>query len=40
MIASPDGGDNHHIEVLAEQPKLIEEGFINFMNAQSEQQTH
>ncbi|MGF1746358.1 PTS fructose transporter subunit IIABC [Vibrio minamisatsumaniensis] len=40
MIASPDGGDNHHIEVLAElSSKLIEEGFIeNFMNAQSEQQ--
>ncbi|OCH54252.1 fructose-specific PTS transporter subunit EIIC [Vibrio sp. ZF57] len=39
MIASPDGGDNHHIEVLAElSSKLIEEGFIeNFMNAQSEQ---
>ncbi|MEZ9564154.1 fructose-specific PTS transporter subunit EIIC [Vibrio artabrorum] len=40
MIASPDDGDNHHIEVLAElSSKLIEEGFIeNFMNAQSEQQ--
>ncbi|MFA0548814.1 fructose-specific PTS transporter subunit EIIC [Vibrio splendidus] len=40
MIASPDGGDNHHIEVLAElSSKLIEEGFIeSFMNAQSEQQ--
>ncbi|MFA0688938.1 fructose-specific PTS transporter subunit EIIC [Vibrio splendidus] len=39
MIASPDGGDNHHIEVLAElSSKLIEEGFIeSFMNAQSEQ---
>ncbi|UPR54300.1 PTS sugar transporter subunit IIA [Vibrio cyclitrophicus] len=39
MIASPDGGDNHHIEVLAElSSKLIEEGFIeNFMNAHSEQ---
>ncbi|WP_373959919.1 fructose-specific PTS transporter subunit EIIC [Vibrio gigantis] len=39
MIASPDGGDNHHIEVLAElSSKLIEEGFIeNFMNADSEQ---
>ncbi|MCA2017341.1 fructose-specific PTS transporter subunit EIIC [Vibrio tritonius] len=35
MIASPDGGDNHHIEVLAElSSKLIEEGFINaFLNA-------
>ncbi|WP_429044263.1 PTS fructose transporter subunit IIABC [Aeromonas veronii] len=29
MIASPDGGTNHHIEVLAElSGKLIEEGFI------------
>lgn len=29
MIASPDGGDNHHIEVLAElSSKLIEDGFI------------
>ncbi|WP_447737219.1 PTS fructose transporter subunit IIABC [Aeromonas veronii] len=29
MIASPDGGANHHIEVLAElSAKLIEEGFI------------
>ncbi|WP_159738905.1 PTS fructose transporter subunit IIABC [Vibrio atypicus] len=39
MIASPDGGDNHHIEVLAElSSKLIEEDFIdNFMNADSEQ---
>lgn len=35
MIASPDGGDNHHIEVLAElSSKLIEEGFIDaFLNA-------
>ncbi|MEZ8658598.1 fructose-specific PTS transporter subunit EIIC [Vibrio cyclitrophicus] len=40
MIASPDGGDNHHIEVLAElSSKLIKEGFIeSFMNAQSEQE--
>ncbi|MEZ9445407.1 fructose-specific PTS transporter subunit EIIC [Vibrio sp. 10N.222.54.F12] len=40
MIASPDGGDDHHIEVLAElSSKLIEEGFIeSFMNAQSEQE--
>ncbi|MEZ9326115.1 fructose-specific PTS transporter subunit EIIC [Vibrio cyclitrophicus] len=40
MIASPDGGDNHHIEILAElSSKLIEEGFIeSFMNAQSEQE--
>ncbi|WP_434763429.1 PTS fructose transporter subunit IIABC [Vibrio fortis] len=39
MIASPDGGDNHHIEVLAElSSKLIEEDFIeNFMNADSKQ---
>ncbi|MBL4239768.1 fructose-specific PTS transporter subunit EIIC [Vibrio fluvialis] len=35
MIASPDGGDNHHIEVLAElSSKLIEDGFIDaFLNA-------
>ncbi|AXY03339.1 PTS fructose transporter subunit IIC [Vibrio alfacsensis] len=34
MIASPDGGDNHHIEVLAElSSKLIEDGFIDaFLN--------
>ncbi|EGQ7684356.1 PTS transporter subunit EIIA [Vibrio parahaemolyticus] len=34
MIASPDGGDNHHIEVLAElSSKLIEDGFIEaFLN--------
>ncbi|MEZ9317268.1 fructose-specific PTS transporter subunit EIIC [Vibrio lentus] len=40
MIASPDGGDNHHIEVLAElSSKLIEEGFIeSFMNAPSEEE--
>ncbi|MEZ8100358.1 PTS fructose transporter subunit IIABC [Vibrio bivalvicida] len=40
MIASPDGGDNHHIEVLAElSSKLIEEGFIErFLNAASNQQ--
>ncbi|MEZ9503492.1 fructose-specific PTS transporter subunit EIIC [Vibrio sp. 10N.286.51.B11] len=40
MIASPDGGDDHHIEVLAElSSKLIEEGSIeSFMNAQSEQE--
>ena len=39
MIASPDGGDNHHIEVLAElSSKLIEEGFIdNFLRAPSPQ---
>ncbi len=37
MIASPDGGSNHHIEVLAElSSKLIEEGFIEqFMKSKS-----
>ncbi|NGN97908.1 PTS transporter subunit EIIA [Grimontia sp. S25] len=37
MIASPDGGANHHIEVLAElSSKLIEDGFIeSFMKAES-----
>lgn len=37
MIASPDGGSDHHIEVLAElSSKLIEEGFVeNFMRAAS-----
>lgn len=37
MIASPDGGDNHHIEVLAElSSKLIEDGFIEkFLNVSS-----
>ncbi|MGD8115648.1 PTS fructose transporter subunit IIABC [Vibrio sp. TRT 29B02] len=36
MIASPDGGDNHHIEVLAElSSKLIEPGFIEqFLDCQ------
>ncbi len=40
MIASPDGGSNHHIEVLAElSSKLIENGFIDkFLAAESEQQ--
>ncbi|MGC9423745.1 PTS fructose transporter subunit IIABC [Vibrio sp.] len=40
MIASPDGGDNHHIEVLAElSSKLIEDGFIDdFVNASNSQQ--
>ncbi|MFM2589515.1 fructose-specific PTS transporter subunit EIIC [Vibrio sp. TBV020] len=40
MIASPDGGDNHHIEVLAElSSKLIEDGFVeSFINATSPQQ--
>lgn len=39
MIASPDGGDNHHIEVLAElSSKLIEDGFINaFLGATNNQ---
>jgi len=38
MIASPAGGADHHIEVLAElSSKLIEEGFINqLMAAKSE----
>ncbi len=40
MIASPDGGSDHHIEVLAElSSKLIEEGFIqNLMAATSSKQ--
>lgn len=40
MIASPDGGDNHHIEVLAElSSKLIEDGFIDaFINATTSEQ--
>jgi PTS system fructose-specific IIC component len=40
MIASPDGGSNHHIEVLAElSSKLIEPGFIdNFLAAKTEKQ--
>lgn len=40
MIASPDNGADHHIEVLAElSSKLIEQGFIEqFMQASSEQQ--
>ncbi|HHX8695680.1 TPA: PTS fructose transporter subunit IIABC [Vibrio diabolicus] len=39
MIASPDGGDNHHIEVLAElSSKLIEDGFIDaFLGATNSQ---
>ena len=39
MIASPDGGDDHHIEVLAElSSKLIEPGFIeHFLNAPDNQ---
>ncbi|MBD1577144.1 MULTISPECIES: PTS fructose transporter subunit IIABC [Vibrio] len=37
MIASPDGGADHHIEVLAElSSKLIEDGFIEaFMQAKT-----
>lgn len=40
MIASPDGEDNAHIEVLAElSSKLIEDGFIErFLKAENEQQ--
>lgn len=40
MIASSDGGDDHHIEVLAElSSKLIEEGFIDaFLNAETSEQ--
>lgn len=40
MIASPDGGANHHIEVLAElSSKLIEDGFIEaFLNAETSEQ--
>lgn len=36
----PDGGDNHHIEVLAElSSKLIEEGFIEaFLNTKNSEQ--
>ncbi len=37
MIASPEGGSNHHIEVLAElSSKLIEDGFIDaFLKAKT-----
>lgn len=40
MIASPDGGANHHIEVLAQlSSKLIEDGFIeNFMQAKTQEE--
>lgn len=40
MIASPDGGANHHVEVLAElSSKLIEDGFIDkFLSASDEKQ--
>jgi PTS system fructose-specific IIC component len=42
MIASPEGGDEHHIEVLAElSSKLIEEGFIErFINATTNEQAY
>jgi PTS system fructose-specific IIC component len=42
MIASPDGGDNHHIEVLAElSSKLIVDGFIDkLMAAKSEAEAY
>ncbi|MGF1751749.1 fructose-specific PTS transporter subunit EIIC [Vibrio cionasavignyae] len=34
MLASPDGGDHHHIEVLAQlSSKLIEEGFVDKLKA-------
>ncbi|PSV32238.1 PTS fructose transporter subunit IIC [Photobacterium sp. GB-27] len=40
MIASPDNGDNHHIEVLAElSSKLIEDGFVEkFLAAKNEKE--
>jgi len=40
MIASPDGGSNHHIEVLAElSSKLIQDGFIEqFLAIESEEE--
>ena len=40
MIASPDGGANHHVEVLAElSSKLIEDGFIErFLAANNAQE--
>ena len=40
MIASPDGGSDHHIQVLAElSSKLIEDGFVtSFMQAKNETQ--
>ncbi|WP_305455351.1 PTS fructose transporter subunit IIABC [Photobacterium leiognathi] len=40
MIASPDNGDNHHIEVLAElSSKLIEDGFVEqFLAAKTEKE--
>ncbi|WP_159306487.1 PTS sugar transporter subunit IIA, partial [Klebsiella pneumoniae] len=34
MLASPDGEDHHHIEVLAQiSSKLIEEGFVEQLKA-------
>jgi len=34
MLASPDGEDHHHIEVLAQiSSKLIEEGFVEKLKA-------
>ncbi|MFH0258449.1 PTS fructose transporter subunit EIIC [Vibrio rumoiensis] len=40
MLASPDSGDNHHIEVLAQiSSKIIEDGFLNSLrNAKTEQE--
>ena len=40
MLASPDGGDNHHIEVLAQiSSKIIEDGFLDSLrNAKTEQE--
>ncbi|MFL1906597.1 fructose-specific PTS transporter subunit EIIC [Plesiomonas shigelloides] len=40
MLASPEGGDHHHIEVLAQiSSKLIEEGFVERLkNAQGPEQ--
>lgn len=40
MLASPDSGDNHHIEVLAQiSSKIIEEGFLDSLrNAKTEQE--
>lgn len=39
MLASPDGGDNHHIEVLAQiSTKLIEDGFLDSLRAATTQE--
>lgn len=40
MLASPEGGDHHHIEVLAQiSSKLIEEGFVERLkNAETREQ--